>query len=243
MYKIIVLLIATLLAASTGIGDEQECEPITVRESPDLYNQIEGSLEPDKIPDWLKYRVFASMYNVYIDELVQKLSARDHAILDTLTTEREYWQTSESARYGRGFLDLCTNRSNMDAVTFARDYERIAAESNNRGADRTRKAIQSLSSSGRQAVENYIEETITPKLSFPRTNSVDSALKDPESAMFNLEIMCYMQINGEPPPEMQRMMECFRQQRGIGPDNDSSKPSVTLSPNQEKSSLSPSPEN
>ena len=38
-------LLATLLGASTGFGDEQACEPITVRE-PDLDNWIDGSKEP-----------------------------------------------------------------------------------------------------------------------------------------------------------------------------------------------------
>ena len=226
-------LCATLLAVSTALGDEQQCEPITVRESPDLYNRYEGLTEPDKIPDHVKYRVFVSMYNIYLDELVQKLSPRDHTILDTLQVGTEHWQTTESVRYGSEFLDLCTKSSNMDAVTFAREYERIAAESNNRGADRTRRALDSLSSDGRQAVDRFIEERITPKLSFPRTNSVDNALRDPEETMFSLEIMCYMQINGEFPAEVQRKMECFRQQRGIGPDNDSSEPSVGLIPSPE----------
>ena len=226
-------LCATLLAVSTGLGDEQECKPITVRESPDLYNRYEGLTEPDKIPDHVKYRVFVSMYNIYLDELVQKLSPRDHTILDTLQVGTEHWQTAESVRYGSEFLDLCTKSSNMDAVTFAREYERIAAESNNRGADRTRQALDSLSSDGHQAVERFIEERITPKLSWPVKNSVDSALEDPEGTMFNLEIMCYTQINGQPPPEIQRMMECFRQQTGIEPDNDSSKRSGFLSSNPE----------
>lgn len=229
----LVFLIATLLAISEGLGDERQCEPITVRESPDLYNRYEGLTEPDKIPDHVKYRVFVSMYNIYLDELVQKLSPRDHTILDTLQVGTEHWQTAESVRYGSEFLDLCRKSSNIDAVTFAREYERIAAESNNRGADRTRQALDSLSNNGRQAVDRFIEERITPALSFPVKNSVDDALEDPEDTMFNLEIICYMQINGELPPEAQRTMECLRQQRGIGPDNDSSKPTAFLSPNPE----------
>ncbi len=227
------LLFATLLAASAGLGDDQKCEPITVRESPDLYNQIEGSTEPENIPDFMKYRVFVTMYNIYIDEFVQELSSRDHAILNALSVGTEYWQVSENARYGQEFLNLCTNRLKMDAVILARESERIAVESNARGADRTRQAIESLSSAGRQMVERFIEETITPKLSFPLTNAVDLALKDPDDFMYNLEISCHVAINGEYPPEVQRRMECLRLQRGLGPDNDSSKPSAQLIPSPE----------
>lgn len=227
------LLFATLLAASAGLGDDQKCEPITVRESPDLYNQIEGSTEPENIPDFMKYRVFVTMYNIYIDELVQELSTRDHAILNALSVGTEYWQTSENARYVQEFLSLCTNRSKMDAVTLARESERIASEFNTRGADRTRQAIESLSSAGRQTVERFIEETITPKLSFPLTNSVDLALKDPDDFMYGLEIMCHTYINGEPPPEVQRMMECLRQQAAVEPGIDSPKPTVRQVPSPE----------
>ncbi len=226
-------LLATLLAASTGLGDEQECEPITVRESPDLYNRIEGSIEPEKIPDFLKYRMFVAMYNVYIDEFVQELSPRDHAILNALSVGTEYWQISENARYVQEVLSLCTNRSKMDAVTLARESERIASEFNARGAHRTRQAIESLSSAGRQTVERFIEETITPKLSFPLTNSVDLALKDPDDFMYDLEIMCHTYINGEPPPEVQRMMECLRQQAAVEPGIDSPKPTVRQVPSPE----------
>ena len=53
-----------------------------------------------------------------------------------------------------------------------------------------------------------------PKLSFPRTDSVDFALEDPEGARENLDIMCYTKVNGEPPPEIKKMMECLRQHVG-----------------------------
>lgn len=229
----IAFLIVPLLATSEILGDEQQCEPATVVESPDLYNQIEGSIEPEKIPDFLKYRRFVTMYSVYIDDLVQELTSRDHTILDALTVGTEHWQISENARYVKEFLSLCTNRFKMDAVTLARESERIAAESNARGADRTRNAIESLSSAGRLAVETYIEETITPKLSFPLTNSVDLALKDPDDFMYGLEIMCHTYTNGEPPPEVQRMMECLRQQPAVEPAIGSPKPTVRQVPRSE----------
>lgn len=228
MLRAIVLFLATVLATSSGFGDEQECEPITVRESPNLYNVYDGSTEPDMIPDHVKYRIFESMYNVYLDKLVQELSARDHAILDALITEREYWQLSENARYEREILGLCAQWSNMDPVTVAVEYERIAEEFNARGADRTRQAIEALSGEGRQVVEKFIAETITPQLSYPRTNSVDSAKEDPDSITSHMEIMCHTITYGEPPPEIQRVMDCLRQQTAVDPDNDLPRATISL---------------
>ena len=229
----LVILVAMLLAASSSFGDDQECESITVRESPDLHNQIEGSLEPEKIPSWLKYRMFVVMYDVYVNDLIQDLSPEDHVILNNLSVETERRQLIENARYGNEILDLCTKSSGMDTVAFAREYERIAAESNNRAGERVQQAIAALSASGRQIVEEFIENRVTPELSFPRTDSVDFALRDPESTKVDLEIMCYTQINGEPPPEVQKTMECLRQQRGIEPDNDSSNHVIAIRPNPE----------
>ncbi len=224
-------LLPTLLTASMSVGDEQESEPITVQESPNLYNQIDGSIEPEKIPYFLKYAIFVHMYNGYRDQLVQELSPRDDAILNALSIGTDNWEVSENDRYGREFLNLCINKSKMDAVTLARESERIAAESNARGADRYRQAIESLSTAGRENVERFVEETITPKLSLPLTDSVDFALEDPDSFMYNLEISCHIAINGEPPPGVQRMEECFRQQMGLEPDSASSESSIGSAPN------------
>ena len=226
----LVILVATLLAISNSFGDDQVCEPITVRESPDLHNQIEGSIEPDKIPSWLKYRMFVIMYDIHVNDLIQKLSPKDHAILNNLSVETEHWQVMENVRYGDEFLDLCAKSSSMDTVALAREYERIAAESNNRAGDRARQAIEALSSSGRQIIEEFIQDIVTPELSFPRTDTADLALKDPESARANLEIMCYTQINGELPPEVQKAMECFRQQMEIERDYDSSNQAISIIP-------------
>lgn len=225
------LLLPALLTASMSVADEQECEPITVQEGPNLYNQIDGSIEPEKIPYFLKYTNFVRMYYGYRDQLVQELSPRDDAILNALSIGTGIWEVTENDRYGREFLNLCINRSKMDAVTLARGSERIAADSNARRADRYRQAIESLSTAGRESVERFVEKTITPKMSFPLTDSVELALEDPDSFMYSLEISCHVAINGEPPPEVQRMMECLRQQSELGPDSASSESSFGIAPN------------
>lgn len=230
MLTVLFILLPLFLAASDSFGDDQACEPITVRESPDLHNQIEGSREPEKIPSWLKYRMFVTMYDVYVNDLIQDLSPGDHAILNNLSVETENWQLIENMRYGDELLALCSKSSGMDTVAFAREYERVASESNNRAGERVQRAISALSTSGRHIVEEFIENRVTPKLSFPRADSVDLALRDPEGAKFNLEIMCYTQINGELPPEVKRTMECLRQQKGIPPAEDSSDQVIAVRP-------------
>lgn len=242
-----VLRIAVLVAASTVFlesrADEEQCPPIQTVESPDLYYRYEGQTEPDKIPDHLKYRMFVGTYNVYLDELVQNLSRRDHAILSNLKVDADNWRIADSEQYGRDFLNLCTSSSNMDAVEYAQEYERIAAQSNNRYVERVRKAFNLLSSDGRQLVENYIAEKITPELSHPIKTGVDYALEDPEQTLFEREFMCYMQINGEHPPEVARFIECSRRQFEAESDNDGFNRPDADRQNQDRASLSPDPEN
>lgn len=215
-------LLATLLAASTGLGDEQECEPITVRE-PDLDNWIDGSKEPGKIPYFIKYTTFAHRYEHSIrDQLVLQLSPRDDAILYALSTGNNAWEITESARFEQEILQFCSNRANKDAVTLVKEYEQISADSFARRADHYRQAIDSLSNAGRQIVQKFVEETIAPTISMSVTNSAGLALEDLEGHMYSLETSCYRALTGELPPEIQRLNECLQEQRAVGRDGVSS---------------------
>lgn len=210
----VVIVVSIMLIPIVGLANDQECEPITIKESPELHNQIEGSVEPENIPRWLKYRMFVSMFSIYANDLVQDLSPADYAILYNLIVGTEYWQQIENDRYANESLELCARSARLDTVTFAREYEGIAADTNNRAGNRVENTISSLSSPGQRIIEEFIRTRVVPELSFPRTDSVDFALEDPEGARENLDIMCYTMVNGEPPPEIKKMMECLRQQMG-----------------------------
>ena len=210
----VVIVVSIMLIPIVGLANDQECEPITIKESSELHNQIEGSVEPENIPRWLKYRVFVSMFSIYANDLVQDLSPADYAILNNLIVGTEYWQQIENDRYANESRALCARSASLDTVTFAREYEGIAADTNNRAGNRVENTISSLSSPGQRIIEGFIQTRVVPKLAFPRTDSVDFALRDPEGARENLDIMCYTMVNGEPPPEIKKMMECLRQQMG-----------------------------
>lgn len=201
-----------------------------MKESPELNNQIEGSVEPENIPRWLRYRVFVSMFSIYANDLVQDLSPADYAILNTLIVGTEYWQQIENDRYANESRDLCARSPRLDAVTFAREYEEIAADTNNRAGSRVEKAISSLSSPGQRIIEGFIQTRVVPELSFPRTDSVDFALRDPVGARESLDAMCYTIVNGELPPETKKMMECLRQQKGNASIDDLPNQAIAIRP-------------
>jgi hypothetical protein len=206
------LFLSTLLAGSGVFADDQVCETVPVIESPELDNQIDGATEPEKIPDWLKYHLFVSMYSAYERELVQELSQTDHAILNDLVVNNDQRIFAENGRYSSEMLNLCTKGETLDAVVFATEYERIVAESHERMEDQVRYTLDILSNSGRQTIERFIGERVTPKLSFPRTSTVDLAEMDPEDVRFEIDVTCHEYLYGQPSPETQRRMECLQQQ-------------------------------
>lgn len=89
-------------------------------------------------------------YSIYLDDLVQELSPRDHAVLSNLKANEDSARAIDNELYRQAFLNLCTSSVEMDAVTYAQKYEQIAAESNGRFVGRVQKALRTLSSDGRQ---------------------------------------------------------------------------------------------
>lgn len=226
----VAIVVSIMLIPIVGQGNDQECEPITINESPELLNQIEGSVEPENIPRWLKHRMFVSMFSVYVNDLVQDLSPADYAILNDLIVGTEYWQQTENDRYTNESRELCARSARLDTVTFAREYEELAADTNNRAGNRVESAISTLSSRGQRIIEEFIQTTVVPELSFPRTDSVDFASSDPDAARDMLDDMCYTVVNGEPSPETKKMMECLRQQMGNTSIDDSPNQVIEIRP-------------
>jgi len=228
---------AVVIAATSSFiechADEELCPPSKTVESPDLYFRYEGATEPDKIPDHRKYRVFVMKYNVYLDELVQKLSTQDHAVLHNLKISEDGARVTDNDLYGQAFLNLCATSIHMDAVTYAKEAKRIADESNDRFVLRVEQAFASLSSNGRQLVEQYIAEEITPSQSHQIKTIVDYAIEDPEQILFHRELTCHQQMTGELHPILKRTMECAQQRMQTTGGNDGSAGAVLLGPQPE----------
>ena len=204
----LVLMGTGLFLCGIAAGDERDCPDIEVRESPHLFATWYGHENPEMIPEFLKYRIFERHYNPYLTELIQQLTTNDHAILMNVKSESDYWRDVEGERYTQRMVGLCTNSVEMDPIAVATESEQIGLDHNNRTAARMKGAIESLSPKGRQAVLDYIENEITPKLTYPQTNSVTLAEYDPDSFLENFAVMCHTIANQDLPPELKKIMDC-----------------------------------
>ena len=205
------------MLASTGlsfdviaVSDEHDCPEIEVRESPYLHAIWYGSENPEMIPDFLKYSMFELRYNPYLTELTQNLTTDDHSILMNVKSETDYWREVEGEKYKQAIVGLCARSAELDPVAVAMESEQIALNHNNRTAARMKDAIDSLSPNGHRAVVDYIELEITPKLTYPQTNSVTLAEDDPDSYLESFAVICYTMANRDFPPEIKKAMECHQ---------------------------------
>lgn len=205
---------------SVSQEDEVDCASVTFDEAP----QIDGALEPERIPTWLKYRMLVE--HVHDEELRSRLSTQDRAQLMALYEEVEEWTELENQRLASDTTNLCARTSTMDTLSFARESADIAAQSNEQMGDRIRRRIGLLTPSGQQSIEEYIATRVTPNLSLPAETIEDLAVEDPEEARYSLDLMCYQHTHGHFPPEVEREMarasECImrRQLESLGLDPD-----------------------
>ncbi len=196
-----------LLGGSIVNADESG-PSIEVWNSASQANIVRGTTEPNKIPYFLKYAMFVTSYEtVYRSQLVQNISSRDDAILNMLASDDAAWEEAEVACYSESFLGVCTNRGSKNAVTLARETSRIASDSNARRAARYRKSIESLSQSGRQTVEDFVESVVTPGIATVLPNEVDLAEAAPDEYMAWFDIECHLKLTGEYPADIQESLK------------------------------------
>ena len=227
------MLVSTGLSFSgSAVSDEQDCPEIEVRESPYLYANWYGHENPEMIPDFIKYSMFELRYNPYLTEVTQYLTSGDHAILMNVKSESDYWREVEGEKYKQGMVGLCARTADMDPIAVATESEQLALDFNNRMAARMKDAINSLSPAGRKAVVDYIDLEITPKLTYPQTNSVTLAEDDPDSFFGTFAVVCHAMANQELPPELKKALECKQGWMNEVPDR-KDRPAVGLFPRTE----------
>ena len=209
---------AELSANGDSVTEADKCPPIKVVESPYLHQQWHGATNPEKIPMQYKIWVFEVRFEHLENELVRVLSSNDYALLANAKSESGYWRTLVNNRSSSELAELCSRIDTVDILEIATEFEQLASESNERGAEKMLLGIESLSPTGRESVLQVIEEEVTPTLSYPMTNLVGEAEDDPERFRGSLEVECYVSIYGDLPPEVKRASECAVQKLKPAPE-------------------------
>ena len=200
-----VFLAIILLATSLG-GQEQACRPIALPDGAEMRDYVDETWVPQETPYHVKLRMLVSMYGVFRHELAQQLSPQDDAILSTIAAENDAWVAEENARYHRELLNLCSKRSELEPAALYEEDQRLDLEAAARHEKRYLEAVGLLSSAGQEHVKTFIEKNLSSGTSYTRPPHDF----DPDLFMQSFEIKCYIAINGEPPPEVKRMLERLR---------------------------------
>lgn len=175
---------------------------------------IDGATEPENIPDRVRYGMFVKRYAIDIrNHLVQKLPSQDDAILNSLAVQDEAAEQGEGVLYQKAVLNFCTSRRNKAAVSLAREVERLVEDYYVRRVNRYRQGIESLSPTGRQIVENFIENSIVPNSRAAVFDGVAWARSDPDSYLEHVDIRCHVAETGELPAEIKKQFDEYVQQR------------------------------
>lgn len=183
---------------------------------------IDGSIEPEKIYDYLKYGSLIRGYELRVrGNLGDKLSFEDQEVLRKMAVQDPIEQAAISEEYKQARAHLCANRGNMTPVEIAKQWSRIALEWRLKNEARYRKGMQSLSAEGRQVVEDYIATEMVPRIKMGAPeDSVELAREDPEGFMEAVEIECYFAENGQLPPDIERQYdELFETLKAKGRSN------------------------
>lgn len=164
--------------------------------------------QSEELPYFVKYGAFVGTFSdVFGAQLASQLSANDHGILSYLAETNADWELTESVKYNAELVDFCSARAGKAAVSLAKQYDGIAARSNERRAARYRKAIDSLSTQGKALVEQFVEEKIAAQIRMSVPSVVPLATSDPDEFNFSLDNACQRILYGEYSPEHKAALE------------------------------------
>lgn len=141
------------------------------------------------------------------DQLADRISESDLQILDEWAAVHEAETTTDNERLRRDQLAFFADRRGQDAVDLARKYERVLKDSSARRLERDQQRINQLSEQGRQAIENYIEQSIGPELSQGQFDEIERAKEDPEAYLRHLDLIRHVLETGEFPEEIQKALD------------------------------------
>ena len=199
-------LIATALTSVDAVPQEDESGQI-MKQHP-LMTPVDGSKNPEKIPDYMKYHIFFQEYvNGFRNQLITHITSNDDKILSDAAAGLEGWHIQESARYHNAILELCFEPLTDGYIAQVRKGEGLAAETNRRAGEHYRTVIGSLSVQGYEAVESLVSTKITPNMKTSVFDADRWFADDPEGAKKEFETGCYVAINGHYPPEVQAVLD------------------------------------
>jgi len=120
---------ATAFTSVDAVAQEEESGQI-MKQHP-LMTPVDGSKNPEKIPDYMKYHIFFEEYvNGFRNQLITHITSSDDKILSDAAAGLEGWHIQESARYRNAIQEHCSEPVTHGYIAKVRKGEGLAAETN-----------------------------------------------------------------------------------------------------------------
>ena len=169
------------------------------------------SADDEELPYYVKYGVLVGAYaDVFGAQIEPQLSPDDRARLSNLANTNAEWEISENARYEAEIADYCASLGGKSDRLLATEYDQIAARSNERRAQRYKRAIDSLSASGKQIVDDFVEQKISAHTRFSAPTSASLNDAELEDLVFVIKNECHKVMTGEYTSEYEAAKERAR---------------------------------
>lgn len=189
-------------------ADQTATDGLNAPQADSLMEHVDGAINPEKVPAFMKYHAFFSEYEAgYRRVVLPQLSAQDDALLLSAASRSEETHRAAGQRYEAKLVELCTTGSNADYSALVQMRERIARESNEGVGEHYRKALAELSPAGQRTVEQFIASEVTPRIVTSLPKSDDWFKNDQEGAREDFELSCFVAQHGRYPDDVQRQMD------------------------------------
>ncbi len=203
-----------LLALAVGISEYSLAmgnDEIKVRKSRAQGTVIRGDVNPSSVPPFIRYEVFFSLYGIYRDAIIQKISSEDDEVLSTASASKMQWEMTEQSKRDKAWLDLCSNRDGKSTSALAREVDALDQAGYQRRADHWARVVDRLSPSGRTAVETFIDNEVARGISTEIPSVAELERLELSTFKSFIENECFKVLTGDYPEEMKQDMEEFNQ--------------------------------
>lgn len=180
MRRISLLLIAATLLCSTHVM--AELRPEESKEIQRLFSattiSIDGSVNPELIPDTVRWKVFFHRYGSsdgrFVNALKGKVTDRDAAILAAYTATHAATLEREEAEITQQVDEIMTHAKSMNGLELAVALEKVQQQCEQGTKARYDELLSKLSARGEREVRQFAYDRIRPNLSRPNAVAVAS---------------------------------------------------------------------
>lgn len=176
----------------------------------DATRVVKGSTSPEEIPQKAKYSELIRFYEEDHQSLSKALSSEDDAVLREASANDKYVSDQQLLWYKQSFAPICASMKDANGYALAEQVQVLVEQADKVRLQQYEQILNQLSKAGRQQVDDYIDQVITPRLTVTLVDSLKIAKAHPDLYKLKMEHRCYYYRNGVVHPDVQAAIDAIR---------------------------------